>query len=44
MTQRKTAAYAAASSFASWSLTSVQRGSCQAHVPKRLQKDHNTYA
>lgn len=42
MTQRKTAAYAAASSIASWNLTSVRRETCQAMVPKRLHRKDNT--
>lgn len=36
MTQRKTAAYAAASSFATWRVTSVRRENYQSVLPKRL--------
>jgi len=42
VTQRKTAAFAAATSIASWNLTSVRRETCQAMVPKRLQRKDNT--
>lgn len=42
MTQRKTAAFAAAPSIASWNLTSVRRETCQAMVPKRLRCKDNT--
>lgn len=41
MTQRKTAAYAAASSFATWRVTSVRRGSCQPVLPKRLPIEYS---
>lgn len=44
MTQRKTAAFAAAPSIASWNLTSVRRETCQAMVPKRLPHKDNTSA
>lgn len=41
MTQRKTAAYAAAPSFATWRVTSVRRESCQPVLPKRLQRKYS---
>lgn len=41
MTQRKTAAYAAAPSFATWRVTSVRRGNYQPVLPKRLLRKCN---
>lgn len=41
MTQRKTAAYAAAPSLATWRVTSVRRETCQSVLPKRLPRQYN---
>ena len=41
MTQRKTAAYAPASSLATWRVTSVRRETCQSVLTKRLPRQYN---